>query len=215
MQAAGAAADGGFRFTNDWFGTTRGIWESLLPQVAPRRILEVGCFEGRSTCFTIEHAAKLAPIEIHCVDPWLDEPIYKSVGADDMGVVEARFRHNTAIAVARAPHKVDLVVHKAPSDATLSRMLAGGMRNGFDFIYIDGSHHAADVLCDAVLAFRLLRIGGTMAFDDYLWSEDLPDGRDLLRCPKPAIDAFVNLNVRKLQLLNAPLFQLYVTKTSD
>ena len=54
-----------------------------------------------------------------------------------------------------------------------------------------------------------------MAFDDYLWSEDLPDGRDLLRCPKPAIDAFVNLNFRKLQLLNAPLFQLYVTKTSD
>ena len=38
-----------------------------------------------------------------------------------------------------------------------------------DFIYVDGSHQAHDVLCDAILSFKLLRVGGIVCFDDYLW----------------------------------------------
>jgi len=41
----------------------------------------------------------------------------------------------------------------------------------FDFIYIDGDHTAEGVLQDAVLAWRLLKAGGIMAFDDYLWED--------------------------------------------
>jgi predicted O-methyltransferase YrrM len=40
----------------------------------------------------------------------------------------------------------------------------------YDFIYVDGSHVAADVLTDAVLAWPLLKKRGLMAFDDYLWT---------------------------------------------
>jgi hypothetical protein len=54
-----------------------------------------------------------------------------------------------------------------------------------------------------------------MAFDDYLWSENLPGGKDPLRCPKPAIDAFVNINFRKLNVLSALLAQVYIQKMSD
>lgn len=72
---------------------------------------------------------------------------------------------------------------------------------------------APDVLVDAMLAFKLVRIGAVIAFDDYLWAEDLPYGRDPLRCAKPAIDAFVKLNLRKVKILSAPLTQLYVQKT--
>ena len=36
----------------------------------------------------------------------------------------------------------------------------------YDIIYIDGSHEARDVLEDAVLAYRLLKIGGLLIFDD-------------------------------------------------
>jgi hypothetical protein len=70
-------------------------------------------------------------------------------------------------------------------------------------------------LLDAILSFRLLRVGGVIAFDDYLWSEELESGRDPLRCPKPAIDAFTNLYLRKIDILSAPLYQMYVTKISD
>ena len=41
---------------------------------------------------------------------------------------------------------------------------------------MDGSHHARDVLQDAVLAWGLLRPGGYMIFDDYEWVSNVtPD----------------------------------------
>jgi predicted O-methyltransferase YrrM len=106
--------------------------------------------------------------------------------------------------------KSDLVIAVEANPA-----LCDDKRNYFDFIYIDGAHKAPQVLFDAVAAFRLTKIGGYIAFDDYLWSEKLPNGKDLLRCPKPAIDAFTNLYCQKLNILSAPLYQLYIQKISD
>jgi predicted O-methyltransferase YrrM len=39
----------------------------------------------------------------------------------------------------------------------------------FDLIYVDGSHQASDVLTDSIITFQLLRVGGVMTFDDYVW----------------------------------------------
>ena len=38
----------------------------------------------------------------------------------------------------------------------------------YDVIYIDGDHNACSVLEDAILAWRLLKIGGILLFDDYM-----------------------------------------------
>jgi len=57
----------------------------------------------------------------------------------------------------------------------------------FDLVYIDGSHEAADVLADAVLAWPLLKPGGLLGFDGYTW-QTLPESE---RRPVPAIDAFL------------------------
>jgi hypothetical protein len=46
-----------------------------------------------------------------------------------------------------------------------------------------------------------------MVFDDYLWAEGLRGDKDPLRCPKPAIDAFINIYLRKLQILPKPLYR--------
>ena len=40
------------------------------------------------------------------------------------------------------------------------------------FIYVDGSHEAPDVLFDAILAHKLVKNNGIIAFDDYLWSPE-------------------------------------------
>ena len=40
----------------------------------------------------------------------------------------------------------------------------------FDVIYVDGSHFADDVLTDGINAWRLLKQGGIMIFDDLLWA---------------------------------------------
>jgi predicted O-methyltransferase YrrM len=97
-------------------------------------------------------------------------------------------------------------------------LIARGYRNYFDLAYIDGSHQAPDVLFDAVAAFRLVRPGGLIIFDDYLWTgAPQREGAavDLLHCPKPAIDAFTNLYRQKISLIPAPLLQLFVAKVTD
>jgi hypothetical protein len=62
--------------------------------------------------------------------------------------------------------------------------------NSDDFIYIDGSHVAKDVLVDAVLSWDLLKVGSIIIFDDYQWRVKLwnPWAR-----PQIAIDAFLQV----------------------
>lgn len=201
-----------YRFTNDWFGAALPIWTNLIPKINPKKILEIGSYEGASTCFLINTLAQKNPIELHCVDTWEGGVEHKDT---DMGSVEDRFKHNTKVAIGGVANKVELVIHKGYSDFELSKLIASEKRLYFDFIYIDGSHQAPDVICDAVLSFRLLKIGGVIAFDDYLWAENLPYGIDLARCPKPAIDAFTNIYCRKIRIIQAPLYQLYIQKVSD
>ena len=43
-------------------------------------------------------------------------------------------------------------------------------KNYYDFIYIDGDHTNEGVFIDSVLSFPLLKNGGIIIFDDYLWS---------------------------------------------
>jgi len=57
----------------------------------------------------------------------------------------------------------------------------------FDFIYIDGDHHASAVLEDAVLCFPLLKDGGLLIFDDYLWGGMPYDWQR----PRIAVDGFL------------------------
>nr|WP_279308106.1 class I SAM-dependent methyltransferase [Niveispirillum sp. BGYR6] len=175
--------------------------------------MEVGSYEGASACYVVETITPVGELELHCVDSW-EGGIEHQDASMQMSHTEMRFHHNMAVAASKAPHKLDLHVHKGNSDVQLAKLLAEGKQGYFDMVYIDGSHQAPDVLCDAVLGFKLLKVGGLLVFDDYLWAETLPNGPDLLRCPKPAIDAFINLYFRKLQILTAPLYQIYTIKTA-
>jgi predicted O-methyltransferase YrrM len=207
-----------YSFTNNWFQTgAKNVWDQLIPQVKPTRFLEIGSYEGASACYLIDKFSPEKAIEIHCVDTWEGGVEHNEGGSAqvDMGEVETRFRANVKLAKSRAKNNVDVIIHKGMSDAVLAGMFAGGKAGYFDFIYVDGSHQAPDVLCDAILAFRLLRVNGLIAFDDYLWQERLPNGVDPIRCPKPAIDAFTNIYCRKIKIIGAPLYQLYVQKLSD
>lgn len=51
-----------YEFTTDWFSP---YWENWLTLTADRKIskiLEIGSFEGRSTCAMIEHFGKQRPL---------------------------------------------------------------------------------------------------------------------------------------------------------
>lgn len=207
-----------YDFTNNWFeGGAKGVWDWLIPQINPTRVLEIGSYEGASACYMINKIGARKELEIHCVDTWEGGVEHNSNGSyyQEMSKVEARFHKNIKIAMDAVSSPVKLMVHKGYSDKILSKFIAEGKQEYFDFIYIDGSHQAPDVLCDAVLGFRLLKKNGVMVFDDYLWQEQLPYGTDPVRCPKMAIDAFTNIYCREVRILQAPLYQLFVQKISD
>ena len=67
----------------------------------------------------------------------------------------------------------------------------------YDFIYIDGDHTAQAVFIDASLAWKALKPGGIMAFDDYLWELDAP----INMRPQAAIDLFIILMKDHLTLI--------------
>ena len=206
-------------FTNSWFEqSAKNVWDVIIPQLKVKTILEIGSYEGKSLCYLIDHFGDDSDLEIHSVDTWdggKDHVSPKINAMNPMSEVEARFHQNTSEAIASASCKIDLRVHKGSSDMMLADLLCGGPSAGgvshfeyFDFIYVDGSHETTDTLCDLVLSMRMLKKGGMMIVDDYLW---YIDAQDNFR-PKLAIDAFVNLHFHQMNIINAPNFQVYLVK---
>jgi predicted O-methyltransferase YrrM len=217
----GMTADVSYAFTRDWFSQNITAWDQIFSQEKPRHILEIGSFEGRSACYTIEKlgASVADGASLTCIDNWIGGQEHRDVGGFYQAVMsdaERRFNHNTRIALAKVSNKVTLRKIKQNSRDALAQFLATAPLVQFDLIFIDGSHEAPDVLADSVLAFPLLRVGGTLIFDDYIWSDQKPQQRDPLRMPKPAIDAFVNFYQRKIEFYHRlPLWQLYLRKVAS
>jgi predicted O-methyltransferase YrrM len=201
-----------FEFTEDWFSNHIPAWSKVLKDLRPRRVLEVGSYEGRATCYLVQTCTGYGPLHITCIDTWdgsVDLPTARMAG------VERRFDRNVSRAISLAGAPVDFRKCKRESLVALSDFIAARSQP-FDLIYIDGSHTAPDVLSDAVLAFHLLRVGGVMIFDDYLWSMEAPLHVDPLNMPKPAIDAFTTVFMRKVRVMpGLPNAQCYVEKIAS
>jgi predicted O-methyltransferase YrrM len=104
----------------------------------------------------------------------------------------------------------EIVVWQMTSTEAMKKMLDDGHAGTFDFIYIDGSHMAADVLSDGCYAFRLLKQGGWIYFDDYNWT-DIQHPGDPKRTPKAGIDSFIALYGKKIRFLRSK-WQMHVQK---
>ena len=73
----------------------------------------------------------------------------------------------------------------------------------FDIIYIDGSHTADDVLADAVMSWQLVRPGGIVIYDDYLWDGSEHTQRGGLAgelTPSPALNAFYSAYMYQIEV---------------
>jgi predicted O-methyltransferase YrrM len=173
-------------FTQDWFTPNIPNWTKLLAELRGRarvRALEIGSFEGRSACWLLENILTGPGARLDCVDTFTGA-VEQRVGFDTHGI-RARFDANIA------QWREQVTVHLGESGDVL-RVLS----DSYDFIYIDGSHLAPDVLSDAVLAWRLLKPGGIMIFDDFLW--------DLL--PRP--EQRPGIAIRSFLLCHAGWFDL-------
>jgi hypothetical protein len=217
-----------YKFTKDWFHWAPEVWTHLTTMLPERRsFLEIGSFEGRSTVWIIENMMNPGDW-IDCVDTWRGGEEHSNL---DMMAVEAAFDHNIikALDCSSAQHRSGedswghtrfagpgndaennrVYKYKAKSTEFLGRKLAHWVdgKDLYDFIYIDGSHTAPDVLTDACMAWPLLKPKGLMVFDDYMWGNP----RDILHRPKPAIDAFCNLFAEEAEIVHVG-YQLVARK---
>jgi predicted O-methyltransferase YrrM len=186
------------RFTEDWVSGHFPQWEQLFfgllrwDPAAPRRVVEIGCFEGRSTLWFLQNLLRHPESRITCIDTFAGGAEHST--AQTAGLFE-RFRAN----LEESGQAGQAEVLRGDSFSGLSALLARGA--AVDLAYIDGSHEAPDVLADLVLAFRLLAPGGVILCDDYLWSRKPPPEVDVLGCPKLAIDAFTTIYRRRIEFL--------------
>lgn len=198
-------------FTQDWFSRSIPSWTLILNKLSERtthlRILEVGVFEGRSTCWLLQNHCKTPESSIVAIDSFQGGIEHQGM---ELGTLRKRFEAN--IATVASPAQVE--IREGFSLPQLAKLIAEGYQR-FDFISIDASHQAPDVLGDAVLGFELLKPGGVMAFDDYIWSPMRPGTENPLLLPKAAIDAFTTLFSQKIRIIpNLPLYQLYIQKNA-
>jgi predicted O-methyltransferase YrrM len=174
-------------FTADWFSNGLVNFEFVKSHAESKlsSILEIGSHEGRSTCWMLQNLLADDGV-ITCIDPFGNTPLnaYKNDELPDQRIIQDIHKHNTDLA--RLPTQT-VEVMPVMSYHGLAQLIVD--RREYDLIYVDGSHCADAVLADATMAFGLLKTGGYMIFDDYLWNES----PDVLEHPKASIDAFVNL----------------------
>jgi len=191
-----------YKFTQDWFSWVPSVWEHLIPTLPGRKnFLEIGTYEGRAAVWIAENMMEDGG-KIVCIDTWEGGEEHVS---GEMDGAHQRFIHNIELLIEKHPTRI-INAYMGTSVKYLSRLIDN--HDPFDFIYIDGSHIAKDVLTDACMAWPLLRNNGIMVFDDYLWGDmSRPN-----HVPKPAIDAFVNIFIEELKIVHVG-YQYIVRKT--
>ena len=177
-------------FTEDYVFDRLPLWTQYLSELSGKEdihLLEVGSYEGRSAIWFLEHILTHPSSRITCIDPFFSR------------MAEIRFDHN--LKVSGCSDRVTKI--KARSQEALKHL----REDNYAVIYIDGSHNASDVRADALLSWSLLKRGGILIFDDYLWNLELPvEDR-----PKKAIDNFLSDFRSHLEILHKG-YQVIVRK---
>lgn len=149
-----------YTFTTTWFDFSE-IKQELHKYVDPDKInnfLEIGSFEGASSCFISDNFLNVEGSTLVCVDPFdisdSTSPVYS-----DMKQI---FVNN--ITKSKNWNKIRLC-------KLYSNVFFEKNKNTFTFIYIDGSHIPEDIASDFNNSFKIIRPGGIIWMDDYASSE--------------------------------------------
>jgi predicted O-methyltransferase YrrM len=163
----------------------------LLPKNP--KVLEVGTFTGTS----VYHILKNLPGSTGTViDSWEDYP--EKVG-DTLTIVSKMSELEVEKVFYKNIKGLPLRVLKGKSSEKLLNLIRD--QETFDFIYVDGSHKCLDVYLDGTLSWQLLKPGGILVFDDYMFNKN-----EVLGSPYEAINHFIENNTCKVLTKNWRIF---------
>lgn len=193
-------------FTTDWFDFNIANWRKWLAELVGQescRALEIGSWEGRSATWLLENVLTHPSAHMTCLDTWEGSIEHTPEQVD--GVFQ-RFKSN--MQEWQDMGKLEAV--RAPSHVGLRQL---PLSEPYDLIYVDAAHASHNALEDAVLAWRLLKVGGIMIFDDYLGGPN-GDVSQLAHSPHQGINAFIHIYGNGLQVMGTG-YQVAVRKTAE
>jgi predicted O-methyltransferase YrrM len=182
-----------YDFTVDWFTKNIPVWNEVLHSFKGKpdiHYLEIGVHEGMSALWMLENI--------------LTHPSSTLTGIDKFaGVTKERYSSN--LNMSGFAHKVTTI--NGFSQVELKKLPS----NSFDIIYVDGCHTSDCVLADAVLSFDLLKIGGLLIFDDYLWyAKKFPE--ELIS--QVAVDSFITSYKSSVEIVHHD-YQVIIRKVEN
>jgi hypothetical protein len=160
------------------------LWSQFLEEFRNKsvNILEIGSAQGQSAIFFLRY---LPHSRIVCIDLFPGRKIFRR-NLSEFGSRVAMMRGRSIIALDRL-HNSHVF---------------------FDLIYVDGSHARDDVMLDSLMAWRLLKLGGVLIWDDYHWQSPPVLG------PREAIDSFLAMHPNCLDVLHHGS-QVIIRKTAE
>ena len=147
-----------------------------------KKILEIGSYEGRSAIFFLKNFSNS---NISCVDTWSGSDEHNNVNFD---LVEKNFDLNTSFYQSNDI----LIKHKMTSNEFFKKN-----DKYFDLIYVDGDHSADQVKIDLNNSWNVLKNGGFLVLDDYMWWYY----KDLKKNPSTPINNFIKENISNISKL--------------
>lgn len=173
----------GYEFSGAWINDEfRQNPEYLKRFVGEKiKVVQVGAYEGTWTIWALTHLLTHPDSKLVDIDCW--ESQEKWVVDGELPLEKAKDRYFKNLKKSPHAHKVKTMVEK--SENALKKLYM----DDYDLVYIDGSHLAKDVAVDARLGFRILKVGGVLMFDDYMWNM----GMDVSQYERPheAINEFL------------------------
>jgi len=156
------------------------------------KFIQIGAFTGDATVWLLNNILTNKSSILIDVDTWL--------GSDEEEHKKMDFKDVFSYYEERTKSYPNLAVVKSKSEDYLPTV----KEDTVDFIYIDGDHTEKAVNSDIANSWKLLKSGGILAFDDYLW-------RGNADCPKPAIDKFLEEHSNDIVILEHG-YQVWVQK---
>jgi predicted O-methyltransferase YrrM len=169
---------GNYKFGTDWFSKKSPAWEVALKHLVGKpnlQYLEVGVYEGRSVVWMLENVLTHPTSHVTGLDIfWAEDAKFYEYSAEE----QKQYEDN--LIAAGGEGRFTTIV--GLSQVTLRELPV----DYYDVIYIDGAHNGPAVLEDGVLAWRMLKMGGVLIFDDYRWWPTA----SRIKTPRYAIDIF-------------------------
>ena len=161
------------------------------------KFLQIGAYTGDASVWLLENILTDSTSTLTDIDTWQ--------GSDESEHKTIDFNNVYQFYLVRISKYDNVLAIKSKSEYALPNL-----NYTYDFIYIDGDHTAKVVAEDAEASWKLLKPGGIMAFDDYLWGKDLSPELT----PKPAIDKFFADHTGEYTLLSDD-YQVWIRKNDN